>query len=167
MSATDRTQWKQVMIGELGASRTVSNAAQAVSQDAQRFHSCEIGIAASTAGTTYTLEVARFDRPVKVVEFRALPGAALTSSDANYDTIALNYTNDAGGSVVVVSTATTKTAGSGGTGSWVAQTSVSLALTAANVALPTGSNMYITLTPTGTGVAFAAGTRFQVIVEEV
>lgn len=153
-----------VMVGELGASRTVVNAAQAVAQDAQRFEGPTL-TAASTAGTTYYWTVARVDRPVKVIEVRVCPGGALTADNTNYAGISYEYTNDGGGSAVVMGSVNTKVTG---TNSWLAQQSFVVTANAAiNAVIPAGSFIYIKSAASGGGVAIPAGTRFQMLWEEV
>jgi hypothetical protein len=181
MAASDRTQWKQVVIGVLGSLRTVANSFLAVAQDAQRFQGYDVA-AATTATTDYNFAVARVDRPVQVKEVRILPGGALTYTAGNYVTLNVVYTNDNTGvanGTVLGTIATNNTAANGATGNWAAGTSITIPLFTAttananlnessNMIVPSGSQLFVTSTHTGgAGVAIPAGTRFQVLWEEV
>jgi hypothetical protein len=167
--ATDRTQYKAVLVGTLGSSRTVVNAALCIAQDAQRYAETAIGITATTAGNDYTLALARLDRPVQVKEVRILPGGTLNFNATNFTTVNYGYTNDGGGSITVQGgIATSNTAANGATGNWAAGTSIVVPPNAnVNQTIPSGSHVQITLTHSGIGVAVPAGTLFQMIWEEV
>ena len=102
MSSSDRTQYKQVLLGALGSSRTIANAANCVAQDAQRFETASVGTAATAATGTINYSVARLDRPVVIKEARILPGGTLVGAAGNFQTVTLAYTNDGGGAVVNV-----------------------------------------------------------------
>ncbi|HEY1695139.1 MAG TPA: hypothetical protein VGG39_23385 [Polyangiaceae bacterium] len=169
MTTSDRSQYKQVLVGSLGSSPSVANAPLCIAQDAQRFLEVDVGITATTAATTYTLPVQRLDRPVNVKEVRILPGGALTFVSANYVTVNYGYTNDNSSSLTVMgSIATNNTAANGATGNWAAGTSIVVPPNSnVNSIIPSGSQTQITVTPSGVGVAIPAGTRFQMIVEEV
>ena len=167
--SSDRTQYKQVVVGSLGSSPTIVNAPLCIAQDAQRYYHVGLGVTATTASTNYNIPVARTDRPVQVKEVRILPAAALTFIAANYVTLQYGYTNDNGGAMVVMgSINTANTAANGGTGNWVAQTSILIpANTSINTVIPSGSFVQIQTVASTIGIAIPAFTAFQLIVEEV
>lgn len=175
MSSSDRTQYKQVLIGALGSSRTIANAANCVAQDAQRYEMVTVGTAATAATGTINYSVARLDRPVVIKEVRILPGGTLVGAAGNFQTITLAYTNDGGGAVVNV--AQTNTNGTtqntvtypGTTGNWAQAVSQLVPFNTSNSQLvPAGSHLYFVQANTGAaGVAIPAGTTFQLIWEEV
>lgn len=174
MATSDRTQLKQVMAGSIGDGRSMStvnplSGAGCVAQDAQRFVTVPVGGAALGATSDYTFGAARVDRPVQIKEVRILPGGALVAAAGNLVTINYGYTNDGGGSLTVMGTCNTNTAGNGGTGNWAAGVSVVVAAnTSVNAIVPSGSHLQVTSTHTGaSGVAVPGGTCFQIIWEEV
>jgi hypothetical protein len=161
VALSDRAQLKAVMVGALGALRTVANALLAVQQDAQRFDGVVIG-AATTAGTTYTLPLCRLDRAMVIKDFRVLPGGAVALNASNYITAALVWNNDAGGGNTTIASASTVAT------SWALGTSVSLTTTTAltGTTIAAGTQIFVTITPTGTGVSIPAQTVFQAMWEE-
>lgn len=170
MANSDRTIFKYVLAGTLGANRSVANAYLCIAQDAQRYQYIDIGaVTATTAATTYTLPGCRFDRPVQMKEVRVLPGGALTFSITVSENIAWGYTNDNSGTLTAtLGTANTNGVPNGGTGNWSYGTSVLLAPNNnINQIIPSGSQLALTITPVSTGTAIPAGTRFQFIYEEV
>ncbi|KYG11401.1 hypothetical protein BE21_57465 [Sorangium cellulosum] len=84
-----------------------------------------------------------------------VPVSTLTANDTNYATLTVS-TYSLGGSLVgTVVQSTTRTSGSGGTGSWTARAPVSLAITSASVS--EGQHLEFSITKTGTGIAVPAG----------
>jgi hypothetical protein len=80
------------------------------------------------------------------------PGATLTASDTNYATITASRRDAAGANRVTVASMTTRTAGSGGTGSWALFGTVALG-TLSNTSIAEGEKFTIEITKTGLGVA--------------
>lgn len=175
MASSDRTQYKQVLLGAVGSSRTISNAADMVAKDAQRYETTSVGTAATAATGTINYSVARLDRPVVIKEARILPGGTLVGAAGNFQTVSLSYTNDNGGGAVVVAQTNTNgttqntTSFPGTTGNWSQAVSQLMPFNTANSQLvPAGSHLYFTQANTGAaGVAIPGGTVFQVIWEEV
>lgn len=167
MATSDRTQLKQVVSGALGASRNVVNAAQTVAQDAQRYEGTAVGPTAVANNVNVNFQVARLDRPVQVKECRILPGGALTQDTGNL-AISYGYTNDNGGAFTTMGTINTNTSANGGSGNWVAYTSIVVTANASvNAVVPSGSHFGFKSVNSGAGLAIPAGTIFQVIWEEV
>jgi hypothetical protein len=79
------------------------------------------------------------------------PAATLAASDTNHATITVSRRDAAGANGVTVASATTQTAGSGGTGSWTVFGTVSLG-TLSNTSLAEGEKLTIEITKTGLGV---------------
>lgn len=173
--ASDRTQYKQVLVGVVGALRTVSNAFKMVAQDAQRFETASVGAAATAATGTQNFLVARVERPVQLIEARILPGGALVGAAGNFQTISFGYTNDASSSVTVLAQCNTNgttlntTPFPSTTGNWAFGTSILVAQNASqNQVIPSGSFIVVQAANTGAaGIAMPAGTVFQLLVEEV
>jgi len=175
--ASDRTQYKQVLIGMVGALRTVVNSFQMVAQDAQRFSETQLGSTAQAATGTFNYSAARVERPILVKECRIIPGGALTLNATNYQTVTLNYTNDNGGAAVILAQTNTNavlntTSFPGNTGTWAQGTSILVPLqpnsAISNLVVPSGSQLYWSVVNTGAGgVAVPAGTAFQLLWEEV
>jgi hypothetical protein len=80
------------------------------------------------------------------------PAAALTANDTNYGTIVVSRRDATGGNRATVVSETTQTSGSGGTGSWIAFSTVSLG-SLSNTSLTEGQKVTIEVTKTGLGVA--------------
>ena len=80
------------------------------------------------------------------------PAATLTASDSNYATVVVSRRDANGGNRVTVVSASTQTAGSGGTGSWTAFGTVSLG-SLSNTLLAEGQKVTIEITKAGLGVA--------------
>ena len=169
--SSDRTQFKQVVAGSIGDSRTLSGtnplaANGVVAQDAQRFEQVGFGPTAGSANTNYTFAMARLDRPVQIKEVRILPGAALTTNGNTV--VQYGYTNDNGGSFTVMGSVNTNQNVSLGTGNWAALQSLVVAANASvNAVVPSGSMLAVKLVATAPSEAVPAGTAFQVIWEEV
>lgn len=89
---------------------------------------------------------------VKVTAARILPDAALTANDTNYATITIVYNDDAGGGDTVVATVTTKTSGSGGSGSWTAAQSVGMTLST-DSSIPASKAVQFVTAKASSGVA--------------
>ena len=108
---------------------------------------------ADTLPTTTTPERVVFTAPenVTITDVFAEPAAGLTASDTNYATILISRRGATGSNEVTVASATTRTAGSGGTGTWNAFETVSLA-SLSNTSLTEGQKLTIELTKTGLGV---------------
>lgn len=121
-----------------------------------RFNGCKAADAAAGTAASFGLDPST-DFQVKFTSVRFTPGAALTSDDTNYATVSLVYNDGAGGGDTVVASATTKTSGSGGTGSWVADTPVVIPITAANAVVPAGKNLQFKVAKTASGVVVPAG----------
>lgn len=174
MAASDRSQYKQVLTGVLGALRTVSNAALAVAQDAQRFVGTDVGPNAVPATGTFNYAIARVNRPVKLIEARILPGGALTGAAGNFAVINVVWSNENGGTTVLAGCNTNGTTLNTSvfpstTGNWSQGTSILIAQNSSqNQVIPSGSYIYVAHTNTGaSGVAVPGGTSFQLIWEEV
>jgi hypothetical protein len=82
------------------------------------------------------------------------PSAALTASDTNYATITVSK-RTAGGSPVTIATATTKTSGGGGTGSWAAWTNVTIPAVAGAFVTP-GDVITVSTAKASSGVVLPA-----------
>jgi hypothetical protein len=166
MSASDRTQYKQALVGSVGSSRTVSNAPLMVAQDAQRFES--VGFPTGIANNVnVNAQVLRVDRPVQVKEARILPSAALTQDTGNL-TLSYGYTNDGGGAFTTMGSINSNTSANGGTGNWAAYQSIVItANTAVNAIVPSGSHFGFKIVNAGAGLAIPSGSALQVLWEEV
>lgn len=184
MASSDRTQYKQALVGTMGDSRSVSNAALMVAQDAQRYETIQFTTAIAV-NTSANYSVARFDRPVKIVDFRYLPSAALTTNGNT--TFILGYTNDNGGTlqnIVVINTNQNTSLGMGNQVQWTSTNILSLAnsqsnalnnsnagnnygLTPNNLLVPSGSHLILRQVATTPSETLAAGSEFQFIWEEV
>lgn len=164
MASSDRTQYKQAIVGSIGDSRTITNGPLIVAQEAQRF--VEYPVAAGlAANANLNASMARVDRPVQVKEVRILPGGTWTG---NANTVfAYGYTNDNGGSFTTMGTINGNTAANGGTGNFAVYTSVVVtANTSINAVVPSGSHFAVQVTTTAPSVALPTLT-FQVLWEEV
>jgi hypothetical protein len=108
---------------------------------------------ADSLATTTTSERVVFTAPenVTIIDVSVEPAAALTASDTNYATILLARRDATGGNKVTVVSATTRTSGAGGTGSWTAFGTVSLG-SLSNTSLSEGQKLTIEVTKTGLGV---------------
>ena len=170
MAGSDRTQWKQCVVGELGANRNVSNAALAVAQDAQRFASAFVGTANLGATSNFTFPVAFLDRPVLIKSCYILPGNSLTFAAGNFVTVQYGYTNANGGAMTVQGAInSSNTVANGSTGNWTTGIPIQVtANTAVNQVVPSGSLLQVqSLTNGAAGVVVPGGTSFQLILEEV
>jgi len=174
MSLTDRSLFKAVLQGSLTGNRNVSNAADVVAKDAQRFESATVGDTASTAGSDYVFPVARVDRAVMIKEVRVLPAANIAMDGANdlanYVTIAYGYSNDNSGPGLGTTQGSinNKPTANGGVGNMTGMQSVVVAANSnVNQVVPAGSMIAVTTTHSGIGIAIPAGTKFQVLWEEV
>lgn len=165
--ASDRTQYKQVLVGSVGSSRSVANAPLMVAQDSQRFEAVNVGPTAVANNVNVNWAQNRWDRPVQVKECRILPGAALTQ-DAGNLAISYGYTNDNGGAFTTMGSINTNTVANGGTGNWAAFVSIVItANTLVNAIVPSGSFFAFKTVNSGAGLAIPAGSAFQVLGEEV
>lgn len=130
-------------------SSTQSAATQALRK--RRFAMRITDAAAGTTDTTYYL----MNIPVAgtITAISVIPGAALTADDTNYKTLTFGTNNGAGGAVTTVAAQTTKA--TGGSGSWVAGTKLTIALSAtiANRSFAAGSQFQLAITHAGSGVA--------------
>lgn len=114
-------------------------------------------VAALTAGTDLAETVLGAIGPSaglqigKVTITPTLAGGALTASDTLFVTFTLNK-RTAAGSPVVIASGTTKTSGSGGTGSWVAWTPVSIPVVAGAAVAP-GDVITLAITHASSGTA--------------
>ncbi len=172
MATSDRTQYKQVLIGVLGALRTVSNSFLAVAQDAQRFDYAGVGNA-NTALATINFPLCRVDRPVLIKECRILPGGALTAG-ANFVQINFGYTNDVTNTITVLAGCNTNAANldvgnfPSATGNWAFGASIKVAQNAnQNQVVPSGSQLVWQSSNGTVGMAIPANTQFQGLWEEV
>lgn len=182
MAASDRTQYKQVVAGTIGDSRSIVtpplNGNGCVAQEAQRYiEAClQANIAVNTA---VNVSLGRVDRPVLIKECRILPTAVsnLAATAAN-TTFTLGYTNDNGGTFFSVAFINSNTVANGGTGNLAAFVSVPVTLftaTTANAALnqtanmivPSGSHLVMQLGVVTPSTQLTGPTTFQVIWEEV
>jgi hypothetical protein len=108
---------------------------------------------ADTLPTTTTSERVVITAPenVTITDVFVEPASSLTASDTNFATILLSRRDATGSNEVTVVSATTRTAGSGGTGTWNAFETVSLGALS-NTSLAEGQKLTIELTKTGLGV---------------
>lgn len=166
MSAdSDRSQFKEVLLGSFGSGRDVVNAVKVIAQDAQRFQeTCLVSGQANNVNVNYS--VARVERAVKVVEARILPSAALTQDTGNL-VISYGYTNDNGGSFVTLGQINTNTTANGGTGNWTAYQSIVVTANAAQTQPPANSFLGWKTVNSGAGLAIPSGTTLQILWEEV
>ena len=184
MAGSDRTQYKQALVGTMGDSRSVSNASLMVAQDAQRYESLQFTTAIAV-NTSANYSVARLDRPVKIVDFRFLPSAAVTVNGNT--TFILGYTNDNGGTlqnIVVINTNQNTALGLGNQVQWTSTYVLSLAntmfnalqnsnagnnygLTPNNLIVPSGSHLVLRQVAVTPSESIPAGSEFQFIWEEV
>lgn len=181
MAASDRTQYKQVVAGSLGDSRTLSTTNPlagngVIAQDSQRYAAQSLP---NLAINTYTnISMARLDRPVLVKECRILPAAAANIAAQPAGTnFTLGYTNDNGGTFTSVATINSNTVANGGTGNLVQFVSVPVTLftpttananlnQTANMIVPSGSHLVLQIGGATPSIALGPVT-FQVIWEEV
>lgn len=175
MASSDRTQFKQAVGGSIGDSRLLAQPAVlaangCVAQDAQRFESVQF-TAAVAANTSANYSVARLDRPVKLIDFRFLPSAAITVNGNT--TFVLGYTNDNGGAlqnIAVFNTNANTSLGMGNMTQWVSVNCLALAgatLTTNAYQIPAGSHVVVRQIGTSPSEALPAGSEFQLIWEEV
>lgn len=177
MAGSDRTQYKQALLGTMGDSRSVSNAALLVAQDAQRYDSVQF-TSAVAANTSANYSMARLDRPVVIKELRLLPSAAVTVNGNT--TFVLCYTNDNGGSVqniAIFNTNQNTSLGLGNLAQWVSVNCLAVASAVANgnaslfnsaaLSVPAGSHLILKQIGTSPSESIPAGSEFQFIWEEV
>lgn len=106
----------------------------------------------AVAGTNYTNMGPVTNTACTVTSVTFGPDAAVTADNTNYKTLALVYDDGAGGSETTIASVDTTVA----SGSWVAGTLVTLAISGASV--PTGKQLKLKSTKAGSGVALAGGT---------
>ena len=83
---------------------------------------------------------------------KLLPRRALTADDSDYGTVTVGYNDGAGGSVTSLQAITTKKAGSGGTGDWVAGTAIALASIDSADTVAAGQYLRAAVTKAASGV---------------
>lgn len=108
---------------------------------------------ADAAASTTTAENIMIRLPMTgtISSIKLTPTGAATASDTLYATITLNKRDGAGGSSTTMATVTTKTSGSGGTGNWVAFTTIDVGtLTGAYCAAGTVFTITVAKASTGT-----------------
>ena len=93
-----------------------------------------------------------------VLGARIQPQGSATANDTNYGTVNAVKGDGAAGTAVVAASVSTKTTGGGGSGNWVAGTTVALtpSATIADRRIPKGGVLSINITKTGTGVVVPA-----------
>jgi hypothetical protein len=103
--------------------------------------------------TTATSERVVFTAPenVTITDVFVEPAAGLTASDTDFATILVSRRDATGSNEVTVVSATTRTAGSGGTGDWDPFGAISLG-SLSNTSLTEGQKLTIELTKSGLGV---------------
>ena len=106
-----------------------------------------------TAGTDYTYGGIKVPFNVTIVAVDICPHATLTANDTNYATLSLTKSDGAAGSATAVATQTTKTAVSGGTGDWAADTYVALTVSAANADVDDGQMLLFEKVAAASGVS--------------
>lgn len=127
---------------------------------ALRYRQVIIPIGTDVAGASYSIPIEALGYDVLITSIVILPGAALLSNDATYKTINFKTGNQAGGALsTAISSVKTQTAPSGGTGDWVARTTIPLFSGRQTVAA--ASTAYIEIAATGAGVALT-GANFIV-----
>jgi len=111
-----------------------------------------------TAGTAQAeIPIATVTDGGRVTAVRLTTAIAVTASDTNYASFFVQK-RTAGGAAVTIGTGTTQTSGSGGLGSLVAWTPVTIVLTDANRVLAAGDILTVSVSKTGSGVAIASAT---------
>lgn len=117
--------------------------------------------ATDTAGTTYSLPLVVLDRAVRIVSATIVPAIAVTANGTNFKTVALQYTNGAGGGATSLATSVTTASVS-----WVALTNVPMTLNATNASsIASGNTIQCIVTPSGTGVSMSFA--MDVVYEEI
>jgi hypothetical protein len=109
---------------------------------------------ADPVATATTTERVVFTAPedVTLTDVFVEPSAAVTASDTNYATVLVSRRDASGGNRATIVSATTRTSGSGGTGSWTAFGRVSLG-SLSNTSLAEGQKVTIEVLKAGLGVA--------------
>src|SRR6185369_13915497 len=100
----------------------------------------------ATAGDVGSLNLDILDRQTLITSVKILPDAAVTANGTNYKTFTLEYDDGAGGSATTVATVDTSAV------SWVANTPVSLTITAANALVAAGKQLRLKITKAASGV---------------
>ena len=105
----------------------------------------------ATVDGTYMLM--RLPNAGTINKITVIPEASLTANDTTYKTLTFGIVDGAGGGATVVGTQTTKA--TGGSGSWVAATALTIPLTAtvANLSFTAGKYLQLAITHASTGVA--------------
>lgn len=117
----------------------------------------------SAAAATAEFVLARIARRAKLVDVIFTPATAtgLTSNDTSYASLILQSRDGAGGAAKVLSTTTTKTSASGGTGNWTQWVNVPGVVTAFDPTLfviPAGGFLTFQITKASSGVVVPGGT---------
>ena len=109
---------------------------------------------ADTLGVTATSErvVVTAPESITITDVFVEPAGAVTSDDTNFATILVSRRDASGGNRATIVSATTRTAGAGGTGSWTAFGTVSLG-SLSNTSLAEGQKVTIELLKSGLGVS--------------
>lgn len=99
---------------------------------------------------------------VRVKTFKWGLRASVTSDNTNNATVALVYNNGNGGSDTTVATINTATTAGGGSGNITLEVPYSVAVTAANAIIPSGSQLQVKVTKSGAGGLALPHSSFEV-----